>query len=94
MALAGSVYPVYYQFFPSLIQHRTRQLTHLLILRVTMEVMTTYVAFTLYKIMSNWRIKGKTIMISYYELVAMIRKLKAHIIFISETKIDSTFHIP
>ena len=28
------------------------------------------------------------------ELVAMIRKLKAHIIFISETKIDSTFHIP
>ena len=28
------------------------------------------------------------------ELVPMIRKLKAHIIFISETKIDSTFHIP
>ena len=31
-----------------------------------MEVMTTHVAFTLYKIMSNWRIKGKTVMIYYY----------------------------
>ena len=62
----GSVHPVYYQFFPSLVQHWTQQLTHLLIPRVTMEVTTTHVAFTLYKTMSNWRIKGKTVMISYY----------------------------
>ena len=31
-----------------------------------MEITTTHVAFMLYEIMSNWGIKGKTVMISYY----------------------------
>ena len=104
MALAGSVHPVYYQFFPSLIQHWTRKLTHLLIPRVTMEVTTTHKTF--YTLKDNEQLENKrkncddillchlninSIQNNLEELVAMIRKLKAQIIFISETKIDSTY---